>query len=269
MIMTKRRQYLNTSCSDDTLRSIESHVFAELLLFEECLLDDDSAKCEELDAALAEFELSLCGIKGPWIARSKLDRAIARVRAASSKFGDAQLKGADDFIEQAKASWNGKECTVSSATLLEMQVALFDECVLDEGGGSARCIELEEALVAFRAAISGSSVEVELAIGKQAKVAVVETDEEEVGIEYQVLEDNLVTVAVERATLEAPAPVKAEVGCWVNGKWVLKDQRTTKADTKFTLTLKTSKAIGLVLKRKLGKREFVRSRLARWFGLGA
>lgn len=111
-------------------------------LFEECLVDNSEA-CKELDTALSAFEESLCGIKGPWLARSKLDRAAARVRSASAKFGVEQKKGADDFILKARSTWSAEQCTANPDQLLEMQVALFDECILEEGGGSARFASVE------------------------------------------------------------------------------------------------------------------------------
>merc|ERR1719162_469791 len=59
----------------------------QLVLFDECMLDDDSGKCKELDAALNALEMRLNTLS---FGSAKLDRAAARVRKAARKFGPEQ-----------------------------------------------------------------------------------------------------------------------------------------------------------------------------------
>ena len=84
---------------------------------------------------------------------SKSHCAIAHARAlhafAASKFGPEQKKVAAAWVSDVRASGS-----INPAQLLEQQVALFGECLLDEdGGGSERCQELQDALGALQAGL--------------------------------------------------------------------------------------------------------------------
>ena len=109
----------------------------QLVLFEECLLDDEGGKCKELDAALSAFDATLA-VSLPADAtntkknleKSKKMRAGARVKAAASKFGTIQKQVAED--------WTTKAITIGAPkdgpSLMEQQLLLFGECQLTEDG---------------------------------------------------------------------------------------------------------------------------------------
>ena len=130
----------------------------QLSLFDECLISDEdgAVKCKELDAALGELEGHLMAAASATPAEqffsifgtSKLDRAAARVRSAANKFGPEEGKAAEDWIVQVR-----EQGAADPAGLLESQMALFGECLLDEGGTSARCQELEESLQALQVSL--------------------------------------------------------------------------------------------------------------------
>lgn len=132
----------------------------QMALFEECLIEE-SALCKELDQALTLLEGqlekgetgtllegqldALVGLFG----QSQLDRALARVRTAASKFGVEQGKIAKLWVKDVRR--NRKN--INPLTLLEQQTSLFGECLVeddDEDGGSGRCEELNEALGALQ-----------------------------------------------------------------------------------------------------------------------
>jgi hypothetical protein len=129
---------------DDTSELLEQ----QSALFEECIIgDDDGAKCKELDLALAGLEEHLnAGRKD--LADKKTDRAAARVRIAASRFGESHAAVAEAWVADAIASG-----AANPTLLLQTQFALFDECLIDEDGSSARCFELQEALSAFQAGL--------------------------------------------------------------------------------------------------------------------
>jgi len=143
------------SLDPEARRDAESLMSQQLTLFEECLLDDEGGKCKELDSALTDLEDAMAKSGAPKkkqsptliFVQSRTDRAAARVQSAASKFGAEQKKGATEWIKAVKT---GDE-KVDSQQLLEKQVALFDECMLDDD--SKKCQELSEALAAMQEAL--------------------------------------------------------------------------------------------------------------------
>ena len=123
----------------------------QLVLFEECLLDDEGGKCKELDAALTALEVQLKvandakGIKATF-EKVKLDRALARVRKAAGKFGPEHERSADAWAKHVRATKSA-----NPVTLLEQQEALFGECLLDDDGET--CRELQDSLEALQGAL--------------------------------------------------------------------------------------------------------------------
>lgn len=152
-------------------RDSKSLMSSQLMFFEECLLDDDDggAKCKELDVALTELEASIEGLpqshpsKQLRFGENQLDRAGARLLKAAAKFGPKRQKVAADWIKKTrydrnksrrKAAKGGKTVPLAkSESLLAEQLKLFGECLLDESGSNMKCIELEDALTALRAAL--------------------------------------------------------------------------------------------------------------------
>jgi len=123
---------------------------AQLSLFEGCIIDDEDddagAKCIELDSALAELE-EMAGTNDA--ASSRLERAATRVRVAASKFGPLEKRAAEVWVAEVRENGGA-----NPAALLEQQVSLFGECKLEEdGSGSARCRELQDALSALQASL--------------------------------------------------------------------------------------------------------------------
>lgn len=123
---------------------------AQLALFEGCIIDDEDedagAKCIELDSALAELEEASGTVD---TSSSRMERAAARVRVAASKFGPLEKKAAEVWVAEVRENGGA-----NPAALLEQQVSLFGECILEEdGSGSGRCRELQEALTALQASL--------------------------------------------------------------------------------------------------------------------
>lgn len=123
----------------------------QLVLFEECLIDDEGGKCKELDAALTALERELRmnkdakGLKAKF-ANVKLDRALARVRKAAGNFGPEHARSAAVWAAQVRATKSA-----NPVTLLEQQEALFGECLIDEDGSS--CRDLQDSLDALQRAL--------------------------------------------------------------------------------------------------------------------
>jgi len=94
--------------------------------------------------SLCQLRLSMGGFESPNLDEPELRvRAAAiRVVAAANKFGEAQGEAAAEWVTDAMSSRFGK---VDCAALLGKQMALFEECLLDEDGG-AKCKELDVAL---------------------------------------------------------------------------------------------------------------------------
>jgi len=134
----------------DAPRSTDSLLSTQLALFEECLLDDDGDKCADLDEALTDLESNLGKAKGSFLQRNRFERAGSRLKAAAGKFGPEQTKAAAMWIRQTRSG----EATKADASLLEQQVALFGECLVEDGeGGSKKCKDLQEALSALLEAL--------------------------------------------------------------------------------------------------------------------
>ena len=128
----------------------DSLLSTQLALFEECLLDDEDGKCAELDNALIELESNLGKAKGIFMQRNQFERAGARLKKAAGKFGPEQAKAAATWIRKTRSGEAAKE----EGSLLEQQVALFGECLLEDGAdGSKKCQELEGALAALLEAL--------------------------------------------------------------------------------------------------------------------
>ena len=79
----------------------------------------------------------------------KAQKAAAVVKTAASKFGPAQLKQANTWLERAQKG------EMSSESLIEEQLVLFGECELSPEGASSpnKCVALSKALDAFRLAL--------------------------------------------------------------------------------------------------------------------
>ena len=88
------------------------------------------------------------------IAKTPEEKALAlasrKVTAVAKRFGSAQGKAAQAWVEKAVA-----EKSVAGESLMEMQLALFDECSVDDESG--RCKELSEAIDAMKDALEDTS----------------------------------------------------------------------------------------------------------------
>ena len=122
----------------------------QLVLFEECTLDDDGAKCKELDSALTAFETALATQLSADatktkanLEKSKKNRAAARVKAAAAKFGGPQKAFAETWTKDAL------EAGTSSGKLMEQTLALFDSCEVTEDGKVRAPSDLEGPPVTF------------------------------------------------------------------------------------------------------------------------
>ena len=131
---------------------------SQLVLFEECALEDDGAKCKELDSALTAFEAALATTLAADatktkanLEKSKKNRAASRVKAAAAKFGSPQKTFADTWTKDALAAGN-----TSSGKLMEQTLALFDSCeVTEDGKADPKCVALFEALDNLQVALTG------------------------------------------------------------------------------------------------------------------
>jgi len=83
------------------------------------------------------------------IATTEGDKALLeaskKVTLVAKRFGDMQGKAAQTWVEQAI-----KGGDASASGLVEMQLALFEDCKLDDGG---RCKDLTDAVAALTAAV--------------------------------------------------------------------------------------------------------------------
>lgn len=141
----------------DVSRNADSLLSTQLALFEECLLDDADGKCAALDEALIDLESNLGKAKGTFMQRNQFERAGSRLKAAAAKFGPEQTKAAALWIRRTRSG----EASQEGMSLLEQQVALFGECLLEDGsGGSKKCQELEAALAALLEALDAEEKQV-------------------------------------------------------------------------------------------------------------
>jgi len=125
----------------------------KVVLFEACLIEDDgSSTCLKLEEALTSLQEAMVAPsdapawgRGPFSGPSKVQRAAATVRSAAAKFGLAQQKQANAWVERAIKG-------MSTESLIESQLALFGECELSEEGSKEpnRCVAMSKALEAFR-----------------------------------------------------------------------------------------------------------------------
>lgn len=136
----------------DAAKNTSELLQRQMVLFEECLVDDDDgmAKCKELDMALTDLERMTLSGNARAFDSSKFERASARVRTAAVKFGAEQGKMAEIWVEAIRNPEGG---AINPAGLLEQQVLLFGECLVDDNAGPARCQALEESLNALQASI--------------------------------------------------------------------------------------------------------------------
>ena len=83
------------------------------------------------------------------LAQNKVNKAKLAVRAAASKFGPAQKKQADAWLERALKGG------AMGASLMEESLALFGECELSEAGSKApnKCEQLSKAIETLRVAL--------------------------------------------------------------------------------------------------------------------
>jgi len=131
----------------------------QIVLFEECTVNDEGGKCKELDAALTAFEAA---VTVPSTAATKTkanleayakERAGARVRAAAAKFGPAQKKFAIAWTKEAV------EAGATSSSLMSQTLALFDQCSLTEDGkADPKCVALFDAIDNLQIALTGEVV---------------------------------------------------------------------------------------------------------------
>ena len=91
----------------------------------------------------------------------KIREAAIRVVAAANKFGDAQGEAAAQWVMDAMSSRGESE--VDCAGLLGKQMALFDECLVEESG---KCQELDQALTSLEMQLQeGDSGPVDALVG--------------------------------------------------------------------------------------------------------
>jgi len=158
---------------DKTLSGQQGFSSAELwsqkvLLFEECLIEDDgSSTCQKLEEALVTLQEAMVAPsdapawgRGPLSGPSKKQKAAAAVRTAAAKFGPAQQKQANAWVEQALKG-------MSTESLIEEELNLFGECALSEEGSKEpnKCIAISKALEAFRLSL-GDVADEDLMAGK-------------------------------------------------------------------------------------------------------
>jgi len=74
------------------------------------------------------------------LAEARVREAADRVLAAAAQFGEAQVAAADEWVEEALAS---RSRETDPADLMEKQLALFEDCLVEE---SFKCAELDRAL---------------------------------------------------------------------------------------------------------------------------
>jgi len=130
---------------------------ARALLFEECLIDDDgSSNCQALDEAMVDLQGAMAALTSDQattsakrLAQNKVNKAAMAVRAAAGRFGVAQKKMANEWLEK---TLGGRE---SAASLMEESLLLFGECELSEEGSKApnKCAELSKAIESLRMAM--------------------------------------------------------------------------------------------------------------------
>jgi len=123
----------------------------QLVLFEECLVEDEGGSCEELDKALSalEEELVARSNKGEEVVPPSASwLAAARVRTAAAKYGPEQKRVAELWLAEVRSKG-----VANPAGLLEAQTELFGECLVDYDDGPSRCEELEQALEALQVSL--------------------------------------------------------------------------------------------------------------------
>lgn len=133
------------------------------LLFEECTINDDgSSDCKKLDDALVDLQDAMAELDSPLrrpttsakrLAQNKLNKAALAVRSTAGKFGPAQRKQADVWVQRA-ISGEAPATQAERTSLLEESVALFGECTLEaDGSGSKKCEQLWAAIEDLRVAL--------------------------------------------------------------------------------------------------------------------
>jgi len=159
---TAAKTWVDAAISSDGCVT-SSLVDEQLVLFEECLLDDPGGKCKELDEALTAFETSLTDKAKPESkmilgfriggSTSTKERAAARVRSAAAKFGKTQGQVAKDWVDKAVLLGAPE----GGPSLMEQQLALFGTCELqDDGSVDPKCVALYEALDNLQVVLTGS-----------------------------------------------------------------------------------------------------------------
>jgi len=73
----------------------------------------------------------------------RLRAAAARVVAAAEQFGSEQAEAAKAWVNEAMTAGGAAS---DGSELLETQLSIFDECLLDDDDGGAKCKELDAAL---------------------------------------------------------------------------------------------------------------------------
>ena len=119
----------------------------KVLLFEECLIEDDgSSTCQKLEEALATLQDAMVAPsdapawgRGPLSGPSKKQKAAQAVRAAAAKFGLAQQKQANAWVEKALKG-------MSTESLIEEELNLFGECALSKEGSKEpnKCVAMSK-----------------------------------------------------------------------------------------------------------------------------
>ena len=126
-----------------------------MTLFDECIIEDDgSSNCQALDAALVDLQSGFAAVAGAadkprsaqYLAEMKVNKAKLAIRSAASKFGPAQKKEANEWLERALKGEN-------EASLVEESLALFGECELSADGTPNKCEQLSKALDRLKEAL--------------------------------------------------------------------------------------------------------------------
>jgi len=168
----KTNEWLSAVVASDDGCPTDGLLSEQLILFEECLLDDEGGKCKELDTALTAFGDALAQAPQAGETRAKAnlrkfanDRAAARVKAAAAKFGPTQRAFAEDWTKRAITAGGP-----SSSSLMEETLLLFDKCaVTEDGKADPKCVALFDALDNLQVALTGSvATPSAAAVGKAA-----------------------------------------------------------------------------------------------------
>jgi len=108
-------------------------------------------------AHVVPLRVSLCAADDGDAAVEALASAAARVVEAAEQFGGAHGEAALAWVDEAmEAHLTGTDDTTATE-LLDKQLALFEECLLDEEGDGSKCKELDDALAALEAMLDGAN----------------------------------------------------------------------------------------------------------------